>query len=415
MTEEKNKMTLSEELKWRGLIYQTTFKDIGEIDKNKFTVYHGFDASADSQTIGNLASMMIDLCFLRHGHKVIVLAGGATSLIGDAGGKDSERPLQQEEIIRHNVECAKKQIQKIYGNFDFTLVNNIDWTKGMDVLDFLRDIGKYFNVGDMIKKDIVANRIGEGKAGISYTEFSYSLLQGYDFLHLFDTYNCTVQLCGADQWTNCIAGVELIRRKRDKEAHVITNPLIINKATGKKFGKSEAGAVWLDSSKTSVFDFYNFWINTDDESCKDYVKIYTDILPEEYNKLVEDAKIDGSKRLVQKYLAYSVTKLVHGEDEAEEAKQTAEGLFGGAEVDITKIGSYSAVSFIKDHKLDLIAFLTQTNILNSKREAREMIQSGAIYIDDEKFTEEVLETSGLESELLLRVGKKKYFRVTLLF
>ena len=152
-------MTLSEELKWRGLIYQTTFKDIKYIDENKLTVYHGFDASADSQTIGNLASMMIDLCFLRHGHKVIVLAGGATSLVGDAGGRDKERDLQQEETIRHNVECAKKQIQKIYGNFEFILVNNIDWTKGVDMLDFLRDIGKYFNVGDMIKKDIVANRI----------------------------------------------------------------------------------------------------------------------------------------------------------------------------------------------------------------------------------------------------------------
>jgi tyrosyl-tRNA synthetase len=209
-----NKMTLSEELAWRGLIYQTTFKDIKYIDENKVTVYHGFDASADSQTIGNLASMMIDMCFLRHGHKAIVLAGGATSLIGDAGGKDKERDLQQEEIIRHNVEMAKKQIEKIYGNFEFTLVNNIDWFKNMSMLEFLRDIGKSFNVSDMIKKDIVANRIGEGGAGISYTEFSYSLLQGYDFLHLFDNYNCTVQLCGADQWTNCLAGVELVRKKK---------------------------------------------------------------------------------------------------------------------------------------------------------------------------------------------------------
>lgn len=408
-----NKMTLSEELKWRGLVYQTTLKDLRYIDENKLTVYHGFDASADSQTIGNLASMMIDLCFLRHGHKVIVLAGGATSLIGDAGGKDSERPLQKEEIIRHNVECAKKQIQKIYGNFEFTLVNNIDWTKGMDVLDFLRDIGKYFNVGDMIKKDIVANRIGEGKAGISYTEFSYSLLQGYDFLHLFDKYNCTLQLCGADQWTNCIAGVELIRKKRDKEAHVLTNPLIINKATGKKFGKSEAGAVWLDSTKTSVFDFYNFWINTDDESCKDYVKIYTSILPDEYEALVEEAQKDGSKRLVQKYLAFEVTKLVHGVDEAEKAKKQAEELFGGEKVNLENLESYQIVG------TDLVAFLVDNKILSSKREAREMLESGAIYINDEKYISPELDPGTIKfideskKEFLLRVGKKKYYRVVI--
>ena len=414
MKNKANNMTLSEELKWRGLIYQTTFKDIKYIDENKLTVYHGFDASADSQTIGNLASMMIDLCFLRHGHNVIVLAGGATSLIGDAGGKDSERPLQQEEIIRHNVECAKKQIQKIYGNFEFTLVNNIDWTAALDVLGFLRDIGKYFNVGDMIKKDIVANRIGEGKAGISYTEFSYSLLQGYDFLHLFDKYNCTLQLCGADQWTNCIAGVELIRRKRDKEAHVITNPLIINKATGKKFGKSEAGAVWLDSNKTSVFDFYNFWINTDDESCKDYVKIYTSILPDEYENLVAEASIDGSKRLVQKYLAYEVTKLVHGVDEAEKAKKQAEELFANKDNVVKNLENLESYKMTGN---DLISFLVENKILNSKREAREMLESGAIYINDEKYTEEILDVNKIKladetkKEFLLRVGKKKYYRV----
>jgi tyrosyl-tRNA synthetase len=415
----QNKMTLSEELAWRGLIYQTTFKDIIEIDKKKFIVYHGFDASANSQTIGNLASMMIDLCFLRHGHKTIVLAGGATSLVGDAGGRDSERLLQQEEIIRENVEAAKKQIQKIYGAFDFTLVNNIDWFKDMNMLTFLRDIGKSFNVGEMIKKDIVANRIGEGKAGISYTEFSYSLLQGYDFLHLFDNYNCTIQLCGADQWTNCIAGVELIRKKRDKEAHIITNPLIIDKKTGKKFGKSADGAVWLDAEKTSVFDFYQFWINTDDEGCKDYVKIYTEILPEEYENLITEASKNPSQRLVQKYLAYEVTKLVHSEAEAEKAKKQSEELFGQNEVNLENIGEDQTINlegnFIVEDKLNLIEFLVAKNILKSKREAREFIESGAISINEEKINAGDFEIKKLgdKKEFLLRIGKKKYYKIVI--
>ncbi len=393
------KMTLSEELEWRGLVYQTTFKDLKFIDENKLTFYHGFDASADSQTIGNLASMMMDLCFLRHGHKAIVLAGGATSLIGDAGGKDKERDLQAEEKIRYNVECAKKQLQKIYGKYEFTLVNNIDWTKGVDILDFLRDIGKFFNIGDMIKKDIVANRIGEGGSGISYTEFSYSLLQGYDFLHLFDTYNCTLQLCGADQWTNCIAGVELIRRKRDSEAHVLTNPLIINKATGKKFGKSEAGAVWLDSQKTSVYDFYQFWINVDDESVKDYLKIFTEINVEEYEKLIGEFEQDKSTRLAQKYLAYEVTKLVHGESEAENVKEK-------------RAETLSATKWIENDLLNMVDFLVEAQILPSKREAREQIDSGAVSINEEKLKEKEYEIK-VEKDFELKVGKKKMFNVTI--
>jgi tyrosyl-tRNA synthetase len=416
----QNKMTLSEELTWRGLIYQTTFKNISEIDNKKFTVYHGFDASAPSQTIGNLASMMIDLCFLRHGHKTIVLAGGATSLVGDAGGRDSERLLQQEETIRHNVECAKKQIQKIYGKYDFTLVNNIDWFKDMNMLTFLRDIGKSFNVGDMIKKDIVADRIGEGKAGISYTEFSYSLLQGYDFLHLFDNYNCTIQLCGADQWTNCLSGVELIRKKRNTEAHVITNPLIVDKKTGKKFGKSVGGAIWLDAEKTPIFDFYQFWINCDDEGSKDYIKIYTEILPEEYENLVKKAEAEPSKRIVQKYLAYEVTKIVHNEAEAEKAKKQSEELFGNEVVNLENINAEQTISlesnFVIENKINLVDFLVEKNLLKSKREAREFIESGAVSINEEKVENgnfEIEKLSG-KKEFLLRIGKKKYYKIEIL-
>lgn len=411
MSSTHNNMTLSEELTWRGLIYQTTFKNIKYIDDNKVTFYHGFDASADSQTIGNLASMMIDLCFLRHGHKAIILAGGATSLVGDAGGRDTERQLQQEETIRHNVECAKKQIQKIYGNFEFTLVNNIDWTKGMDVLEFLRDVGKNFNISEMIKKDIVANRIGEGGTGISYTEFSYSILQAYDFLVLFDRYNCTLQLCGADQWTNCIAGVELIRKKRNKEAHVLTNPLIINKITGKKFGKSEEGAVWLDPEKTSPYDFYQFWINCDDEGSKDYIKIYTEIDKETFEKLEAEAKEDPSKRAIQKYLAFEVTKLVHGESEAQKAKESSEALFGKHvsidDADITTV----TLNKPDTSEFDFVEFITQENFVKSKREARDLIDGKALYLNDILIESYNISTDILLPKNLLRIGKKKYFKI----
>jgi tyrosyl-tRNA synthetase len=281
----------------------------------------------------------------------------------------------------------------------------------VDVLDFLREVGKYFNIGEMIKKEYIANRLGENGTGISYTEFSYELLQGFDFLHLFEKYNCTLQIGGSDQWTNCLAGVELIRKKIGGESHVITLPLIINKATGKKFGKSEAGAVWLDPNKTSVFEFYNFWINTDDESCKDYVKIYTDISPEKYEELVTESEKDGSKRLIQKYLAYEVTKLVHGEEEANKVRETAEQLFGGEKQNLENLQTF------KIENSNFVDFLAENNILSSKREAREMLESGAIYINDEKYISTEFDPGAInfngenKNEFLLRVGKKKYYKV----
>lgn len=407
-------MKLSEELKWRGLLYQTTIKDFSVIDENKVTFYHGFDASAPSQTIGNLASMMLDRVFLRHGHTCIVLAGGATSLVGDAGGKDTERELQGIETIAHNVEKAKQQLERVYGQYPFTLVNNIDWTGSINVLDFLRDVGKYYNVGEMIKKDIIASRIGEGGSGISYAEFSYALLQGNDFLHLYDNYQCTLQLCGADQWTNCIAGVDLIRRKRSVETHVLTNPLIINHVTGKKFGKSEAGAVWLDAEMTSPYEFYQFWMNTDDIGCREYIKIYTDIMPDEYDVLLAQADQDPQARLVQKYLAYHVTKLVHGENEANKARETAEKLFGG-EIDINdlNIPELSVSEYMDNGKLDLVDMLANSGAIKSKREAREFIDAGSISMDDEKFSGYVISLDISSLPKLIRIGKKKYYRLVM--
>jgi tyrosyl-tRNA synthetase len=239
--ETKSLMKLSEELKWRGFVNQTTLSDLTALDDKKWVFYHGFDATAASQAIGNLAAMMLDRVFMRHGHKAILLAGGATSLIGDPGGKDKERVLQDEVTIAHNVAAAEQQMKRVFRGFDFTLVNNLDWTRDLTVLDFLRSTGKHFSMTPLVQRDYIAKRIGEGSAGISYAEFSYTLLQGMDYLHLFDEYGATLQLGGADQWGNCLSGVELIRKARGQEAHVITLPLVINEATGKKFGKSEEG------------------------------------------------------------------------------------------------------------------------------------------------------------------------------
>lgn len=407
MNEKTKTMTLSEELLWRGLMKESTFKDLSLLDtQGSFVFYHGFDASAPSQTIGNLAAMMADLVFLRHGHRAIVLAGGATSLIGDPGGKDKERPLQTEETIAYNVACAEKQIQKIYRGHEFTLVNNITWTKNLSILDFLRDVGKHFSVGELIKRDYIADRLGEGGAGISFTEFSYTLLQGYDFLYLFEKYGCTLQIGGSDQWANCLSGVSLIRKKHEKEAHVITLPLIINRATGKKFGKSESGAVWLDKEKTPVLDFYQFWMNVDDESAKEYVKIYTEIYPDDYEELVKEFDEDRSKRALQKYLAYEVTKLVHGEEEAQGAKEKAEALFGG-----NALGAAQEIVVTQeDFSLPMAKFLAEKGITASVGEARRLITGGAVVVGDEKIGDPAQTLSPFEGEKLLTLGKKKFYK-----
>lgn len=407
-------MKLSEELKWRGMVNQTTLADLSVLDNEKITFYQGFDASAPSQTIGNLAAMMVSMTLLRHGHTGIILAGGSTSLIGDPGGKDTERPMQTPEIIADNINKAQHQLKTIYHQYPITLVNNIDWTYDISVISFLRDIGKFFNVGEMIKRDYITNRIGEGGTGISYTEFSYSLLQGLDYLHLYQKYNCTLQIGGSDQWSNCLSGVELIRRKLGAEVHVLTLPLVIDKTTGKKFGKSESGAVWLDEKMTSPYDFYQFWIGVDDEGVLDYIKFYTDIMPDAYDELMNTFNNDRSTRLAQKYLAYAVTKLVHGSDEADKARSTSESLFGGVmDLNSSDLPTYEISSYCADNQLDMVAMLTGTEILSSKREARDMIDGGGVYIDDMPISGYSVSIIGLPAEFLLRIGKKKYYKIVL--
>ncbi len=403
-------MTLSEELQWRGFVNQTTLTDLKKLDEGPRTFYHGFDASADSQTIGNLAAMMFDMVFMRHGYKALLLAGGSTSLVGDPGGKDSERPTQSVETITHNVEMAKKQLETIFRDQPFTLVNNLDWTKDLKVLDFLRDIGKHFNMSSLIQRDYIAARLGESGSGISYTEFSYTLLQGLDFLHLFDTYNATLQLGGSDQWGNCLSGVELIRKARGETVDVITLPLIINKATGKKFGKSEGGAVWLDAEKTSVYQFYQFWLNADDEGVIDYLKTFTALNKSEIDQIAADQQSNPGARVAQRRLAHEVTQIVHGNERTAGVERVTSVLFGATDV-----------QELSDEEIDMLAgeiptfapgktlvdLLVESGNATSNGDAKRLLESGAVSVNGMK----VAEDHDITELSLIKKGKNSFILV----
>ncbi len=406
-------MTLSEELIWRGFLNQMTFTDAKELDREKRTFYMGFDASADSQTVGNLAAMMFILTFMRHGYDPIILAGGSTSLIGDPGGKDKERPLQSEETIAKNAAAAEKQIKKIFADRKFRMVNNLDWTKDIKVLDFMRDIGKHFSMTPLIQRDFIAQRMGEGGEGISYTEFSYTLLQGFDYLHLYDKYGVTLQLGGSDQWGNCLSGVELIRKARGAEAHVVTLNLVMNKSTGRKFGKSEEGAVWLDETKTSPFKFYQFWINADDEGVEDYLKIYTELDKSKIDEVITEHKQSPGLRLAQKTLAAQVTTLVHSKDRSESAKRVTEALFGGISYDqLTKKDfedlSGELTNIVAKNGSEIADALVESGLASSKTEARRFLADSAVYINGSQFSSEKTTfefSDALHGYIVLRRGK----------
>lgn len=404
-------MKLSEELEWRCFINQTTLQDLSVLDSRAWTFYHGFDASAPSQTVGNLAAMMLDRLFMRHGHKAVILAGGATSLIGDPGGKDQERPLQDETAITRNVDQAQEQMQRVFRGHEFTLVNNLDWTRSMTVIEFLRDIGKHFSMTPLVQRDYIAKRIGEGGAGISYTEFSYTLLQGMDFLHLHDNYGVTLQLGGADQWGNCLSGVELVRRARGREAHVITLPLIINKATGKKFGKSEEGAVWLDPEMTSPTQFYQFWINIDDAGVEYYLKIFTELDKPTIDDIMSKHQASPKERIAQQQLAHEVTKLVHGDGETALAKTITEYLTGkksiGEADEQTLASMRREVAATKAKPGDNIAdVLVAAGLLASKSEARRLLSGNALSVNGQKINrEQLLEQDFQNGKMLVRKGR----------
>lgn len=403
-------MTLSEELQWRGFVNQTTLSDITELDSRQFTFYWGVDPSSDSMQIGNFAAAMMARHFIMHGHKAILLVGGATGMIGDPDGKDEERDLKPLEEVAHNKAGIAAQYEKIFSGMDFTLVDNYDWFKDINFLEFLRNVGKHFSMTQLLDREFVKSRIGEGGAGISYAEFSYSLIQGYDFLHLYREYGVNLQLCGADQWGNSVAGVQMIRKLEAGEAHVYSTPLVINKATGKKFGKSEGGAIWLSEEKTSVYKFYQFWLNVDDEGVFDYMKIYTLLSKEEIEDLQRQADENPGMRIGQKALARAVTELVHGKERTENVMRVTDVLFGGESVQMLSEEEVALLSKeipgVAQGKT-IVETLVETETAKSAGEARRLVAAGAVSVNGEK----VHEDRTLTELSLVKKGKNNFILV----
>jgi len=403
-------MKLSEELTWRGFVNQTTYKDVATLDGEPITFYLGVDPSADSMTVGNLAVMMMVRRFVDHGHKALLLVGGATGLIGDPDGKAQECDLKTPEEIDHNKQAIAAQFQRVLAGQPFETVDNYDWFKGMGFLEFLRDVGKHVPMRQMLGRDFVQSRLGEDGAGISYAEFSYALIQGYDFLHLHCENGASLQLCGADQWGNSIAGVELIRRITGDEAHVWSAPLVVNKTTGVKFGKSEAGAVWLDAAKTTPTQFYQFWINCDDAGVEDYLKIYTLLSKDEVDAVMKQQSEDPRQRVAQQRLAEEVTLLVHGREAMETAKRVTDCLTGQLKLeeveDVLEAlrQEIPAVQVVQD---DSVArALVESGLAISNTEARRFLKENAISLNGKKIQREQFEAGDFQNgRLLLRRGK----------
>ena len=404
-------MKLSEVLKERGYAYQQSSETLEEItDGAKRTVYLGIDPSADSLHIGNLMGLLVLRRFLEDGHKVILLTGGGTGMVGDPGGKSEERNLLDEETIEKNSKAVAAQIRKVFGSDDFIEENNAKWLSKLSLLEFLRDIGKHFTVNSMIKKDIVRDRLDK-ESPISFTEFSYSLLQGYDYLHLNQEYGCDVQVGGSDQWSNILAGVEFIRRKTEKTVYALTWPLIINKSTGKKFGKSESGAIWLDAKKTSPFEMYQFLLNSEDEAVEEYLLKLTMLSWSDIEAVMLGHKTDPSKRLAQRTLALEVVTIVHGAAAAQRAQLVTEALFGDTEI---SDAGWDAISTDAPSKkvavgTSLIDALVNTGLAESKTQARQFLSSGAISLNGESMSDEkrMFEESDFsKGAALLKRGKR---------
>ena len=402
-------MTLSEELSWRGFVNQMTIADITDLDETTRTFYWGVDPSADSMTIGNLAAAMLVRQFIEHGYTPILLIGGATGMIGDPDGKKQERDLLTLEQISANKAAISEQYKRIFAGKNFEIVDNYDWFKDYNYLDFLRDIGKHAPLTQMLDRDFVQARVGEGGAGISYAEFSYSLIQGFDFLHLYREKGASLQLGGSDQWGNMIAGTQLIRRIAGGEAHVFSTPLIINKQTGVKFGKSEGGAVWLDPAKTSPYKFYQFWLNCDDETSEDLVKVYTLLDRDTVGALITNHQVNPGERALQKTLAREVTDLVHGRERRESVERVTDVLFNGRQFgdltddDITALAAEIPVVGYQS----LISVLVSAGVCESNGEAKRLIAAGSVMINGQKITEncEITDIS------LVKKGKNSFVLV----
>ncbi|WP_061811118.1 tyrosine--tRNA ligase [Rossellomorea vietnamensis] len=417
-------MDLLKDLEWRGITYQQTdaegLKDL--LNKESISIYCGIDPTADSMHIGHLLPFLTLRRFQNQGHRPLVLVGGATGLIGDPSGKNEERKLQTIEAIQGNVESIKGQLQSIFdfeGENGAVMVNNYDWIGAMDVVAFLRDFGKHVGVNYMLAKDTISSRL---ESGISFTEFTYTILQAMDFNHLYDNYNCKLQIGGSDQWGNITTGLELIRRTHEEEtkAFGFTIPLV-TKADGTKFGKTESGAVWLDPKKTSPYEFYQFWINAADADVVKYLKYFTFLSHEEIDALAASVETEPHLRKAQKTLAEEMTKLIHGEEALDQAIRITQALFSG---DIKSLSASEILEGFKDvpsfeqakgEEIGLIDLLVNAKISPSKRQAREDVGNGAIYINGERITDlqHVMgEGDKIEGQFtIIRRGKKKYFRV----
>ncbi|NLA42798.1 tyrosine--tRNA ligase [Candidatus Saccharibacteria bacterium] len=401
-------MTLAEELTWRGFVNQTTFTDITDVNEPR-TLYIGVDPSADSMTIGNFASMMMVRHFLDYGHKVIFLVGGATGMIGDPDGKKQERDLRDRATVDKSVEGLRGQIHKLFSGKSFEVVDNSDWFRDINYIDFLHSVGKHVSMTQLLDRDFVQQRIGEGGSGISYAEFSYSLIQGYDFLHLYREKGVTLQLAGADQWGNGLTGVSLVRKLAGGEAHVYTTPLVINKQTGVKFGKSEGGAVWLDAAKTSPYKFYQFWLNIDDETSESSIKMYTLLNREDVESLIDRHRQNPGSRELQKTLAYEVTRLVHGDDRARAVQRSSDFLFGAEQValDSEVVDVLSEELPVQQVGTSVVEALVSSGFTKSKGEARRLIEGGAVSVNGKK----TFSDQSIEQKSLIKKGKNSFILV----
>ncbi len=405
-------MKLSQELQDRGFIKQFSGESLEEIlDGEKRTVYLGVDPTADSIHIGNLTVYMLMRRLADAGHKIILLVGGGTGLLGDPK-ETEERQLSDPNKVAKRAEKLKNQVSNLLDT-NVTVVNNADWLKNLGLIEFMRDIGKHFTINQMIKREIIAKRLADENP-ISYTEFAYAPMQGYDFLHLFKNYNCEVQVGGSDQWGNIMSGVELIRRKEGVTAYALTAPLITDKSTGKKFGKSEGNAVWLDTNMTSTYQFYQFWLNVDDADVIDRLKIFTLLPLEDIVKLEEEVKANPSARAAQKTLAYEVTKFVHGDTAAKNAQGVSEILFGGKELEeITQeeveILKAEAPTAQVAPDTNIIDVLVTSALASSKGEARKLVEGGGVSVNNTKVEDEeyaLTKEDFVNNIALLRKGKK---------
>ena len=404
------KMTNWEELEWRGLIKDVAGNDIADkINNESVTFYWGTDPTADSLHLGHYSSLITAKRLMKMGHKPILLCGGATGRIGDPR-PTSEREIISIDILNHNVECIRKQIDKIFDG-KAKLVNNYDWFKGYEYLDFLRDIGKYINVNYMLSKDIINRRL---ETGITYAEFSYMLIQGYDFLNMYRRMNCIMQVEGSDQWGNITTGIDLIRKIDNKEAYGFTMPLILD-SNGKKFGKSEGNALWLDINKTSSYALYQYLLNTDDSKVLEYLKVFTFLTPDEIMTIVHEHEKAPHLRLAQKTLAQCIITDLHGEEEYLKAVKISEALFNE---NITSLSAKEIEEALKDvahveiEEGNIVDVLTKAGIFKSKREARELISGNALSLNNKKINDLeyiITKKDVIDNLIVIKKGKKTYY------